>query len=67
MCNGNYESWARFLGKDSIVRWHFRSFKRKHEGIAAMEASLDGPPVVRIRSHADLVRLIATVSVSHGT
>jgi adenylate kinase family enzyme len=66
ICNGNYESWARFLGKDSIIRWHFRSFARKHVTIAAMESAPDGPPVVRLRRQADLDALLATLSVPQG-
>src|SRR5674476_219759 len=48
MCNGNYESWGRLLGKKSIIRWHFRSFDHKHAAIDAMEAAPEGPPVVRL-------------------
>ena len=62
MCNGNYESWGRLLGQDSIVRWHFQSFARKRAAIAAMKSALDGPPVVRLRRQADLDRLLATLS-----
>jgi adenylate kinase family enzyme len=58
MCNGNYESWGRLLGKDSIIRWHFRSFTRKHEAIAAMESAPEGPPVVRLRRPSDLDALV---------
>jgi adenylate kinase family enzyme len=61
VCNGNYESWGRLLGKDSIIRWHFQSFRRKHEVILAMESSPDGPPVVRLRRQADLDCLFATL------
>ena len=60
-CNGNYESWGRLLGKESIIRWHFQSFRRKHEVILAMESSPDGPPVVRLRRQADLDCLFATL------
>jgi adenylate kinase family enzyme len=58
MCNGNYESWGRLLGKDSIIRWHFRSFSRKHQAIAAMESATEGPPVVRLCRPADLDSLL---------
>jgi adenylate kinase family enzyme len=61
MCNGNHESWGRLLGKESIIRWHFQSFRRKHEAILAMESSPDGPPVVRLRRQADLDCLFATL------
>jgi len=61
MCNGNYESLGRLLGKKSILRWHFQSFARKHATIEAMESASDGPPVVRLRGQADLDRLLATL------
>jgi len=61
MCNGNYESLGRLLGKKSILRWHFQSFARKHTTIEAMESAPDGPPVVRLRGQADLDRLLATL------
>ena len=61
MCNGNYESWGSLFGTKSIVRWHFQSFSRKHEVIATMEASTDGPPVVRLRRHADLDALLQSL------
>jgi adenylate kinase family enzyme len=63
-CNGNYESWGRLLGKESIIRWHFRSFSRKHATIAAMESAPAGPRVVRLRRQADLDALLACLSVS---
>ncbi len=28
-CNGNKENWAKLLSFDSIILWHFRSFKSK--------------------------------------
>lgn len=65
-CNGNYESWGRLLGRESIIRWHFQSFARKHVTIAAMEAAPDGPPVVRLRRQADVDSLVAALSVSQG-
>jgi adenylate kinase family enzyme len=61
VCNGNYESWGRLLGKESIILWHFRSFDHKHAAIDAMESSPDGPPVVRLRRQADLDCLFATL------
>ena len=58
MCNGNYESWGRLLGKKSIIRWHFRSFDHKHAAIDAMEAAPEGPPVVRLRRSSGLDALL---------
>lgn len=33
MCNGNTESWRQMVSRDSIVVWHFRSWKRKRTRI----------------------------------
>ncbi len=49
-CNGNRESLRQVLSSQSIVAWHFRSFSRKRERIAAWQADLSAPPVVRLRS-----------------
>jgi adenylate kinase family enzyme len=58
MCNGNYESWGRLLGKKSIIRWHFRSFDHKRAAIDTMESAPDGPPVVRLRRSSGLDALL---------
>jgi adenylate kinase family enzyme len=31
VCNGNRESWGKAISKDSIIGWHFKSFRRKRE------------------------------------
>lgn len=48
VCNGNQETWARTLGKDSILRWHAESFARKRTWIRAREVDPVGPPVLRL-------------------
>ncbi|MGL5908831.1 MAG: adenylate kinase [Phycicoccus sp.] len=52
-CGGNVESWRQVLSRDSIVVWHFRSFRRKREQIGAWEADPAGPPVLRFTRPAD--------------
>lgn len=49
-CNGNRESLRQALSLNSIIAWHFRSFSRKRERIAAWEADPLLPAVVRLRS-----------------
>lgn len=49
-CNGNRESLRQAFSSDSIVAWHFRSFSRKRERIAAWESDPHAPPVLRLRS-----------------
>jgi adenylate kinase family enzyme len=49
ICNGNFESFSLMLSRDSILRWHFKSFKSKHTRIAQWAANPDGPRVLRFR------------------
>src|SRR6202011_1486075 len=35
VCNGNRESLRQAVSSDSIIAWHFRSFSRKRQQIAA--------------------------------
>jgi adenylate kinase family enzyme len=48
VCNGNVESFRKLLSSDSIILWHFRSFRRKRTRIRAWENDVTGPPVVRL-------------------
>ncbi|WP_208641938.1 adenylate kinase [Arthrobacter oryzae] len=41
VCNGNRETLARALAKDSVIRWHFQSFARKRRVIRDMQAGRD--------------------------
>lgn len=49
-CNGNRESLRQAFSSESIIAWHFRSFARKRERVAAWEADPAAPPVTRLRS-----------------
>lgn len=48
-CNGNVETWGRTLGKDSIIRWHFRTFARKRAWLREQIAADEGTPVLWVR------------------
>ena len=50
VCNGNVESWSRAFSTDSIIVWHFRSFRRKRDRIRRWVSSETGPAVVWLRS-----------------
>jgi adenylate kinase family enzyme len=54
VCNGNTESLGRLFTKDSIVRWHFQSFRRKRRAIKNMQADPDMPPVLVFRHPRDV-------------
>ena len=61
ICNGNTESWRRLASRDSILRWHFRSFARKRDRIREGAAAADGPPVLVLRRPRALEEFIATL------
>jgi adenylate kinase family enzyme len=62
VCNGNVETWRNTFSGDSIVLWHFRSFTRKRERLAAWQADDAMPPVLRIRSPRELEAWVRSVA-----
>ncbi len=62
ICNGNVETWREMVSKDSIVAWHFRSFRRKRDRIRSWAAAPTGPPVRVFRSPGELDRWIADLA-----
>lgn len=63
VCNGNFETWRGFLlARDSILRWHFGSFTRKRERIRRWRADPDFPPIVVLRSAAEVERWLASLA-----
>lgn len=65
-CNGNVETLGRALGRDSIIRWHFRSWASKGERIAKWHADPDVPPMLRLRSPHQADALLAALEVRHA-
>ena len=61
-CNGNTETLARAVGDESILRWHFRSFRSKREQIRAWEADPAMPHVLRFTRSRDLDRWIDSLA-----
>lgn len=59
VCHGNVESLGRAVGRESILRWHVRSFDRKRARIHEMAADPLGPPVVRLTSPRATARWLA--------
>lgn len=49
ICNGNHESWRTVFARDSLVVWHFTSFRKKRREMRAWAAAASGPPVIRLR------------------
>jgi adenylate kinase family enzyme len=50
VCNGNRESLRHAVSRDSIVVWHFRSFRRKRDRIRSWERDAARPTVVPLTS-----------------
>lgn len=63
VCNGNRETVWRALDDDSIIRWHFRSFRSKRERIRSWEADPALPPVLRFPRPRDLEAWIEAAAV----
>lgn len=60
ICNGNRERLRQLvLSTDNIVVWHFRSFARKRRRMRAWQADPALPPVVLLRSPAEVERWLA--------
>ncbi|HXH78322.1 adenylate kinase [Nocardioides sp.] len=59
LCNGNTETLRNAVSRDSIVRWHFTSWRRKRDTMRAWHADPVGPRVLlltRPRDADDLLR-----------
>lgn len=50
ICNGNRESLRTAFSRDSIIVWHFRSFRHKRARIRAWAGNNVGPEVRRFTS-----------------
>lgn len=58
VCNGNIETLGRALGRDSILWWHFRSWRSKRERMRAWHADAELPPVLILRRSRDAGALL---------
>lgn len=66
VCNGNIETLRSAVARDSILVWHFRSFKRKRERIQTWMRQTDGPRVVRLTNSRQAAELLAGLSTNEG-
>jgi adenylate kinase family enzyme len=61
-CNGNIESWrTSFFDRESILVWHFKSFKRKQTRMRHWHSSPGFPETVMLRSPAEVERWFAAL------
>ncbi|WP_203138628.1 adenylate kinase [Microbacterium sp. JZ31] len=61
---GNRETWRQLFSRDSIVLWHFRSWRRKRTTMRDWEADAGAPPVLLFRRARDLERWIQSIESS---
>lgn len=64
VCNGNQESFRLALSRESIVAWHFKSFRHKRERIRGWAAEPPGAEVVVLRSPRATERWLAGLAVN---
>lgn len=62
VCNGNRESWRLMFSRDSILLWHFRSFRRKRERIRAWQAGAVSAHVLRFTHPNDVEAWLASLT-----
>ncbi|GAA3595632.1 adenylate kinase [Agrococcus terreus] len=61
VCNGNVETLRLALARDSIILWHFRSWRSKRERMRRWHADPDAPPVLLLPRPADADALLAAL------
>jgi adenylate kinase family enzyme len=62
ICNGNRETLRLLVSGDSILIWHFRSFRHKRERIRSWTADAAAPPVHRLASQRQTERWLAGIT-----
>ncbi|MGI8578923.1 MAG: adenylate kinase [Nocardioidaceae bacterium] len=62
LCNGNTETVRSALSRESILVWHFRSFKRKRARIRTWIRQADGPRVLRLTTAGQTRELLNSLS-----
>ena len=61
-CNGNVETWRNaFFDRESILLWHFKSFKAKQVRMRLWHTSPAYPDTVLLRSPAEVERWLASL------
>ena len=50
VCNGNIETWRNMFSRDSILIWHFKSFKNKQRRMRKWANQESGPKVIVFRN-----------------
>lgn len=66
VCNGNIETVGKMLSRDSIILWHFKSFRRKRDRMRQWAALAGGPATLLFKSPKDAEAWLATLAESSG-
>ncbi len=61
VCNGNVETLRQALSRDSILLWHFRSFKRKRAQIRAWQSEFGERRVIVFKHPQEAEAWLATL------
>jgi hypothetical protein len=62
-CNGNYESWGRGLGRESIILFLFKTYRRNRRFLPeALQQYGDGKTVIILHSPAEIRAWLASVA-----
>jgi adenylate kinase family enzyme len=61
VCNGNRETLRLLVSRDSILAWHFRSYRHKRERIRSWSSDPAAPPVHRLTSARQTDRWLAGI------
>jgi adenylate kinase family enzyme len=64
VCNGNIETLARLFARDSIIVWHFRSFKRKRRVMRELHADPTAPSLMVFRRPSELEAWLEQVAAA---
>lgn len=60
ICNGNIETWPKLLSRDSIIAWHFRSFKSKRTRMRTWADQNSGAKVILLRHPREAEALLSS-------
>jgi adenylate kinase family enzyme len=66
VCNGNYETLPGLVSSDSIVRWHFTTFRHKRERIRRWMSDSSAPPVKQFTSARETAAWLAGATKASG-
>lgn len=62
VCNGNVETIGRVTSSDSIIAWHFRSWRSKRARMRTWHRNPLQPPVLLLRRPSDADALLSAVA-----